>query len=82
MIVFQLYSEQHEATRIDLFVNEPFDFDEEYNKALIENFLPGVPVRFVSIKTLIRMKELVGREKDREDIRQLKILTDNPDNER
>ena len=79
MIVFQLYSDQHAATRIDIFVAEPFDFDDEYNSALVEEFLPGHHVRFVRVETLIRMKELAGREKDREDIRQLKILMENPD---
>ena len=82
MIVFQLYSDQHPETRIDLFITEPFDFDDEYNKALVEEFLPGHQVRFVRIETLIQMKELAGREKDREDIRQLKLLMENPDDGR
>ena len=81
MIVFQLYSDQHPETRIDLFVQEPFDFDEEYQNALIEELLPGYPVRFVRLETLINMKAVADREKDREDIKQLKILNENPDNE-
>jgi hypothetical protein len=81
MVVFQLYSEQHPETRIDLFVAEPFDFDKEYENALIEEFLPDHPVRFVKVETLIAMKELADREKDREDIRQLKILIEHSKNE-
>lgn len=81
MVVFQLHSDTHRETRIDIFVTEPFDFDEEYTRALTEEFLPGLPVRFVCIETLIHMKELAGREKDREDIRQLTILMENRDNE-
>ncbi len=82
MVVFQLYSDQHPETRIDLFVAEPFDFDAEYNKALVEEFLPEYPVRFVCAETLIHMKELANREKDMEDVRQLKILIEKPDNDR
>ena len=80
MIVFQLYSEQHPETRIDIFVAEPFDFDTEYTNALIEEFIPGYSIRFVRIETLLQMKELAGREKDMEDIRQLKILMESSDN--
>lgn len=81
MIVFQLYSEQHPETRIDIFVAEPFDFNAEYTNALIEEFIPGYNVRFVRIETLLQMKQLAGREKDMEDIRQLRILMENPDHD-
>ena len=74
MVVFQLHSEQHRETRIDLFVTEPFDFQAEYAGARIWELLPGLPARFVRVETLIRMKELAAREKDLEDIRQLRLL--------
>lgn len=77
MVVFQLHSELHRETRIDLFVNEPFDFDIEYDNALAGQILPGLEVRFVRLETLLRMKEMAGREKDREDVRQLKKLLEN-----
>lgn len=79
MIVFQLHSEQHRDTRIDLFVTEPFDFDHEYEHALIGSLAPGLPLRFVRLDTLIRMKEAAGREKDMEDARQLKKLAEDQD---
>lgn len=79
MVVFQLHSEQHSETRIDIFVTEPFDFDEEYDQALIAEMLPGLNTRFVRYETLIRMKETAGREKDKEDIRQLKLLWEDSD---
>lgn len=78
MVVFQLHSDQHRETRIDLFVAEPFDFDEEYACALVGEIFPGMSTRFVRIETLIRMKQAAGREKDREDIRQLRALLENP----
>jgi predicted nucleotidyltransferase len=74
IVVFQLHSEQHRETRIDIFVAEPFDFDAEYDKALLGELLPGIPARFVGLETLILMKEAAGRAKDLEDIRQLRLL--------
>lgn len=79
IVVFSLYSDKHPETRIDLFVTEPFDFEQEYNNAMVGTILPGLQTRFVRIETLIRMKEGTGREKDREDIRQLRLLMENPD---
>lgn len=74
MVVLQLHSEKHRETRIDLFVVEPFDFDREYGQALVGDLFGGLQLRFVSLETLIRMKEEAGREKDKEDVRQLKRL--------
>jgi hypothetical protein len=79
MVVFGLQSDRHLDTPIDVFVSEPFDFDREYDLALVGDILPGVPARFVCLETLIRMKESTMREKDREDVRQLKLLLENPD---
>lgn len=80
MVVFQLHSDQHPETRIDLFVSEPFDFDSEYEQALIGEIMPGLQTRFVRLETLLRMKETAGREKDLEDIRQLNLLQEDADN--
>ena len=74
VVVFQLCSEQHRETQIDLFVTEPFDFEAEYASAKIWELEPGLPARFVRIETLIQMKEAAAREKDLEDIRQLRLL--------
>ena len=58
-----------------------FDFDAEYDNALLGELLPGVSARFVRIETLLRMKETAGRAKDLEDIRQLKLLQGSRGNE-
>jgi hypothetical protein len=79
MVVFALHSDRHPETSIDLFVAEPFDFDMEYDRALMGDILPGLPARFVCLETLLRMKQSVGRPKDLEDIRQLQLLTGGPD---
>ena len=73
-LVFQMYSEQHRETQIDLFITEPFDFDSEYALAKRVEFSPGLNVPFVRLETLIQMKERADREKDREDLRQLKLV--------
>lgn len=74
MVVFSLRSEQHRETPIDIFVTEPFDFDIEYDRALVGDILAGVQARFVCLETLIRMKVGTGRDKDREDVRQLRMI--------
>jgi hypothetical protein len=74
MVVFGLYSNQHPETAVDVFVTEPFDFNEEYQRAWVGEIMPGLSARFICIEALIRMKEVAGREKDKEDIRQLRLL--------
>lgn len=74
MQVLQLWSDAHPETPIDIFVSEPFPFDEEFTNALVKPLYGSIDVRFVSIPTLIRMKEAVGREQDRIDIEHLRML--------
>lgn len=70
----QFWSERHRETLVDVFVEVPFDFAEEYEQALVKP-LPGAgEVRFVSVPTLIRMKEEVGRPQDRIDVEPLRML--------
>lgn len=75
MTVLNFWSNHHRDTPVDVFVTEPFDFDEEYLRALVKP-LGEIPVRFVSIPTLIRMKELAGRPHDLVDLDYLRKLTD------
>ncbi len=74
MQVLQLWSDRHRETSIDIFVHEPFPFAEEYAKALIKPLYGTIEVRFVSISTLITMKEAAGREQDRIDIDHLRMM--------
>lgn len=73
MQVLQLWSDRHRETAIDIFVHEPFPFEEEYTKALIKPLYGSIEVRFVSLLTLIKMKEAAGREQDRIDIEHLRV---------
>lgn len=73
MQVLQFWCDTHRETPIDVFVREPFPFDEEYGRALVKPLYGEIEVRFVSLETLIRMKEAVGRAQDRIDVEQLRM---------
>ncbi len=79
MQVFQLWSDAHPETSVDVFVTEPFDFDEEYARAVVKPLRDNLPVRFVSIPTLIRMKELANRPQDHIDIEHLRMRMNDRD---
>ncbi len=76
MTVLQLWSDDHFETPIDLFVSEPFSFSEEYDRALVKPLYEDIDVHFVSIPTLIEMKQAAGREQDRIDIEHLQMRLD------
>ncbi|HMO51786.1 MAG TPA: hypothetical protein PKE26_10240 [Kiritimatiellia bacterium] len=76
MMVLNLWSEKFRDTPVDIFVSEPFDFDEAYAGALVEELPDGIPVRFVDLSRLLEMKKAAGRDKDRDDIRHLELLRD------
>ncbi|MFW5950862.1 MAG: hypothetical protein ACOCVZ_01960 [Gemmatimonadota bacterium] len=79
MMVLQFYSDRHRETPVDVFVTEPFPFDEEYSRALVKSFSDGPPVRFASVPTLIDLKERADRPEDRLDIHYLRQLLDDRD---
>ena len=79
MRVLQFWSDAHRETPIDVFVSEPFVFDDEYGRALVKP-LGTTAVRFVCIPALIEMKEAAGRPQDLVDIEHLRMrLQDDPD---
>jgi hypothetical protein len=73
LTVFQMWSDAHPETPIDIFADEPFPFDEEYDRAQVKPLYDRFEVRFVSIPTLIRMKESSDRPQDRVDIQYLRM---------
>lgn len=73
MQVLQFWSDRHIETPVNVFVSEPFPFEEEYPKALVKPLHGTITVRFVTIPTLIRMKEAAGRPQDRIDIEHLRM---------
>ena len=77
MQVLNLASDRHRETTVDIFVTEPFDFDEEHRSAFEGELAPGLKMQFVSIQTLIAMKQIANRPRDLDDIQHLRwILED------
>lgn len=78
MKVLQFYSDSHRETPIDVFVIEPFNFEEEYQRAFSGTVeIPGQPpvvARYVAIPALIAMKQAVGRPQDLDDIHHLRWI--------
>lgn len=74
MVVFSLISPDHPRTVIDLFVRSPFDFEKTYAARLTQEMAPGLPITFVPLDELLRMKREAARPKDLEDIRCLERI--------
>ncbi len=73
-VVFQLYHQRDPLMRIDLFLEEPFDFDAVYERAFVDDAATGVPARFLGLEDLIRMKLDSGRPIDLVDVEKLRRL--------
>jgi hypothetical protein len=78
MQVLQFWSDTHRETSVDVFVTEPFAFEEEYARALIKPLHDSLPICFVSLPTLIRMKQEANRPQDQMDIEQLMAGSSKP----
>jgi hypothetical protein len=63
MIVFQMLNPQRESTRIDIFVTEPFVFEEEFERANRHNW-GDLQAPVLRIEALIAMKQAAGRPQD------------------
>jgi hypothetical protein len=74
MQVLNFHSDRHRPFTVDVFVSEPFDFDAEYQAAMRGELAPGLTVRFVTIPTLIAMKQLANRPRDLDDIEHLRLI--------
>jgi hypothetical protein len=59
-VVFQLATGNSVDQPVNLFIREPFGFEEEYAKAIRINYAPGVIMPVVSLRALIAMKTARG----------------------
>lgn len=71
MIVLKLWSEQHLRTPVDIFIREPFVFEDEIQKARYLDLSSGVSAPIVDLQSLIRMKQEAARQQDLVDIQEL-----------
>ena len=74
MLVFQLHSDLHKTTPIDIFVYEPFDFNFEYDRAIEEPVAPGINARIIGLEVLLEMKRTANRLKDQVDLEALQKI--------
>jgi hypothetical protein len=78
MIVFQMALFTEDDLPIDIFVEPPFSFDEEYARAIHYELAPDVFVPVVAVERLIAMKKLAGRPRDLDDVAKLEKLSNHP----
>jgi hypothetical protein len=74
MVVLNLWNEARRETPIDVFVEEPFDFEAEHRSACRMPLAEGLEVPFVRLNTLLRMKQSAGRPQDLQDIIELRRI--------
>jgi hypothetical protein len=75
MMVFQLWDPNNIERSVDVFVREPFDFQNMLADSVVKD-LNGVHVRIASVAYLITMKQLAGRRHDLDDIEALKLIAE------
>jgi len=73
LTVFSLWSDRLPEIEVDLFVKEPFQFDEVYARA-VRVPLDTTTVTVVSIADLIALKQAAGRPVDLADVEALHAL--------
>jgi hypothetical protein len=73
LTVFSMWSAALPATEVDLFVKEPFPFDEAYRRG-VEVDLDGTHVVIAAVDDLVRLKRAASRPRDLEDIAALEAI--------
>lgn len=74
--VFSLTRGDLRGLTVDILAEEPFALDAELDRALIAEVGQGLRVPFVSLRTLIDMKERAGRPRDQDDVQHLRWILD------
>jgi len=75
MLVFSFFDPNNPLMVLDVFIREPFPFDEMLKRVVHMN-LGELSVSVCAINDLIEMKKKAGRPKDLEDIKYLESLQD------
>lgn len=74
MFVLKMWSDRHRETPVDIFIEEPFDFAQEYSRAKLEKADDDLWVPVVSLGALLQLKQAAGRPQDLADIAALRQL--------
>jgi predicted nucleotidyltransferase len=76
--VFGLWNERDPSLEVDVFVAEPFDFEEAYARA-VRVELDSTTATLVSLEDLVRLKLAAGRPLDLADVEALRALSSGQD---
>lgn len=74
MVVFSFCQYDPPFTIIDVFVSEPFPFNEIYKKRVLVEIKEGLSIPLISIEHLIILKQRAGRPQDLIDLVQLEYI--------
>ncbi|MGB8223755.1 MAG: DUF6036 family nucleotidyltransferase [Polyangiales bacterium] len=74
LMVFSLWSPAHPGTEVDLFVEEPFDFDEAWERRMDAVLPDGTTVHVVGFADLQLLKRNAGRPRDLYDLESLQEI--------
>jgi hypothetical protein len=74
LTVFSLYSSEHPATEVDLFVELPLDFEAAHRDASWMEIAPGLSASFLALADLLRLKRQAGRPQDLLDVEKLNAI--------
>lgn len=78
MVVFQLVSDRHPETPVDIFVTMPFDFEVQHARASRWSLPGDLEAPVLALDELLAMKLRAGRPKDRVDVDHLRQIHELP----
>lgn len=81
LTVFSLWSSDHPATEIDLFVEEQISFKEAYKASIRLKVSEGIEATVIGLDDLITLKKRAGRTRDLDDIEKLSDLSEDGDHD-
>ena len=76
MTVFSMYHSEQPGLTIDLFVKHPIPFDELWQRSQIFD-IDDTAIRSCSLDDLLQLKEMAGRNRDKDDIEKLRMIKEN-----
>ncbi len=74
MVVLKFWSDSHRRTPLDVFIYEPFNFEQEYGRAHWLSVAGEMRAPILAYGPLLEMKKSAGRPKDLLDIEALRKL--------
>lgn len=73
LIAFTMHDPLDARREVDLFAHPPIAFDDLWRESVVVD-VAGTPVRVVSLRHLVAMKQIAGREQDKADITALQRI--------